>query len=157
MRDDADELPDVAVGRIIGNDQAAVRTAVKRSCDVRERPAGRPVAAARDDRRAVPGRQPRRPREPHVHPFAETVRNGLVGQGVAVDRIYDDSPDATPTQFNDGTALPAALQKPTFAWDGDGADVSAAWNEGRFLVIHRDHGWRTAGAIPGSRPPTSRR
>src|SRR5262249_38751129 len=28
MRDDADELPDVAVGRIIGNDQAQVQTAV---------------------------------------------------------------------------------------------------------------------------------
>jgi hypothetical protein len=81
--------------------------------------------------------------------FAETVRSGLVGRGVAVDRIYDDSPTATPQRFNDGTALPAALLKPGFAWDGDGADVTAAWNEGRFLVIHRDHGWSDGWGHPG--------
>ena len=81
--------------------------------------------------------------------FAETVRNGLVARGVAVDRIYDDCPTANPLKFNDGTDLPAALQKPTFAWDGDGADVTAAWNEGRFLMIHRDHGWSDGWGHPG--------
>jgi hypothetical protein len=72
-----------------------------------------------------------------------------VNRGVAVDRVYDDSPTATPLKFNDGTDLPAALQKPTFAWDGDGADVTAAWNDGRFLMIHRDHGWSDGWGHPG--------
>jgi hypothetical protein len=73
--------------------------------------------------------------------FAETVRTGLVARGVTVDRVYQDSPTTTPLKFNDGTDLPAALKKPTFAWNGTGADVTADWNDGRFLVIHRDHGF----------------
>jgi hypothetical protein len=81
--------------------------------------------------------------------FAETVRNGLVNRGVAVDRIYDDSPTADPQKFNDGTSLPAELKKPTFDWNGTGTDVSNAWNEGRFLVIHRDHGWSDGWGHPG--------
>ena len=73
--------------------------------------------------------------------FAETVRNGLVKRGVTVDRVYTDDPTTDPKKFNDGTSIPASLQKPTFPWNGTGADVSADWNAGRFLIIHRDHGW----------------
>ena len=149
LRDGGDELPDVAVGRILGNDQAAVQTAVNKISTYETTPPTGPMlrratiaAQFQDDNND--GRENRT-----FIQFAETVRTGLVGRGVAVDRIYDDSPDATPTQFNDGTALPAELQKPTFAWDGDGADVSAAWNEGRFMVIHRDHGWSDGWGHPG--------
>ena len=73
--------------------------------------------------------------------FAETVRNGLAARGVNVQRVYADSPTTSPEKFNDGTAIPASLRKPTFAWDGDSADVTSGWNEGRFLIVHRDHGW----------------
>ena len=74
--------------------------------------------------------------------FAETVRNGLAARGVAVDRIYEDDPTHRPAAASTtARALPASLKKPTFAWNGDGADVSAAWNQGRFMVVHRDHGW----------------
>ena len=52
-------------------------------------------------------------------------------------------------KFNDGTDLPASLKKPTFAWNGTGAQVSAAWNEGRFMVVHRDHGWSDGWGTPG--------
>jgi hypothetical protein len=85
--------------------------------------------------------------------FAEVTRNGILntpgGFGLTVDRIYDDSPTATPLKFNDGTDLPAELKKPTFAWDGDGADVTAAWNDGRYLMVHRDHGWSDGWGHPG--------
>ena len=149
MRDNADELPDVAVGRIIGNDQAAVQTAVDKIASYENSPPGGPwlrratiAAQFQDDN--LDGQENRT-----FIQYAETVRTGLVGRGVAVDRIYDDHPNATPLKFNDGTDLPDALKKPTFAWDGDGADVSAAWNEGRFMVIHRDHGWSDGWGHPG--------
>ena len=149
MKNDTDELPDLAVGRIIGNDQAAVGTAVDKIISYENSPpAGawltRATIAAQFQDDNLDGRENRT-----FIQFAETVRNGLVGRGVAVDRVYDDSPTATPLKFNDGTDLPAALQKPTFAWDGDGADVTAAWNEGRFLMIHRDHGWSDGWGHPG--------
>ena len=149
MKNDTDELPDLAVGRIIGNDQAAVGTAVNKIISYENSPPsgpwlGRATIAAQFQDDNVDGTENRT-----FIQFAETVRNGLVNRGVAVDRIYDDSPSTTPLKFNDGTDLPAALKKPTFAWDGDGADVTAAWNEGRFLMVHRDHGWSDGWGHPG--------
>ena len=81
--------------------------------------------------------------------MAETVRNGLVARGVAVDRIYGEHPGNNPQRFQDGSDLPAALKKPTFGWNGTGAQVSAGWNEGRFMVVHRDHGWSDGWGTPG--------
>ena len=43
-------------------------------------------------------------------------------------------------RHDDGTELPPELRRPTFAWDGDTADISAAWNDGRYLMVHRGHG-----------------
>ncbi len=141
-----DELPDVAVGRIIGNNAAQIDTAIAKIIGYENTPpAGAMLSKATlaaqfqdtdEDGEVNDGREDRT-----FIQFAETVRNGLVARGVTVDRIYDDNPTTNPTHFNDGSPLPASLQKPTFPWDGDGADVSAAWNEGRFLMIHRDHGW----------------
>ena len=68
MKNDADELPDLAVGRIIGNDQAAVSTAVNKIISYENSPPAGPMLTPRDDRRAVPGRRQRRPGEPDVHP-----------------------------------------------------------------------------------------
>ena len=149
MKNDLDELPDLAVGRIIGNDQTAVGTAVNKIIAYESSPPsglwlGRAAIAAQfqdDDNDGTENRT--------FIQFAETVRNGLVGRGVAVDRIYGEHPGSNPQKFNDGTDLPAALKKPAFAWDGDGADVSAAWNEGRFMVVHRDHGWSDGWGTPG--------
>lgn len=150
LRDDSDELPDVAVGRIIGNDQAQVQTAVDKivAYETTAPSAGdflthATVAAQFQDDEAD-GQENRT-----FIQFAETVRNGLVRRGVRVDRIYDDSPAATPLRFNDGTNLPAELRRPTFAWNGSGADVTRAWNEGRFLMVHRDHGWSQGWGDPG--------
>ena len=59
---------------------------------------------------------------------------------MTVDRVYEDIPSTNPQKFNDGTNLPNALKKPTFAWNGDRDDISAAWNAGIFMAVHRDHG-----------------
>jgi Peptidase family C25/Propeptide_C25 len=140
-RDDADELPDVAVGRILGDDLAQVDTAIAKIIAYETTPPTGPMlsratvaAQFQDDN--LDGREDRT-----FVQFAETVRNGLAGLGVGVDRIYTDSPVTSPAKFNDGTSLPASLLKPTFPWTGNGADITTAWNDGRFLVVHRDHGW----------------
>jgi hypothetical protein len=149
MKNDTDELPDVAVGRIIGNDQAAIQTAVNKIVTYETTPPSgsmlnRATIAAQfqdDDNNGQENRT--------FIQFAETVRNGLVSRGVTVDRIYGEHPGNNPQKFNDGTDLPASLKKPTFAWNGTGAQVSTAWNEGRFMVVHRDHGWSDGWGTPG--------
>jgi hypothetical protein len=149
MKDDIDELPDLAVGRIIGDDQTAVQTAVDKIVSYENSP---PLGSWRrqatiaaqfqdDDNNGQENRT--------FIQFAETVRNGLVGHGETVDRIYGEHPGNNPQKFNDGTNLPADLTKPTFAWNGTGADVSTAWNAGRFLMIHRDHGYSDGWGTPG--------
>jgi hypothetical protein len=89
---------------------------------------------------------------------SEFVRARLVNLGYQVDRIYEvtvdggcsscDPPrpaytaDPTPRRYYNGTPLPAAIGASSgFTWDGNTADVRTAWNEGRFLIFHRDHGW----------------
>ena len=69
LKTDADELPDVAIGRIIGNDQTAVANAVDEDPRLRDDRADRQRDAQQGARRrAVPGRRQRRAGEPHVHP-----------------------------------------------------------------------------------------
>lgn len=150
LRNDADELPDVAVGRIIGNDQTEVQQAVDKIVGYEAGPPStgdflrHATVAAQfqdDDNDGTENRT--------FVWFAETVRNGLVKRGVTVDRVYGESPGNNPQKLNDGTPLPASLLKPTFGWNGTGADVSADWNAGRFLMIHRDHGWSDGWGLPG--------
>jgi hypothetical protein len=65
-----------------------------------------------------------------------------------VDPPYTGDP--TPRRYNDGTALPADIGPGSgFAWNGSNADIIAAWNAGRFLFIHRDHGWPGGWGNPG--------
>jgi hypothetical protein len=76
---------------------------------------------------------------------SEEIRDFLLAQGYAVDRVYYTEDDVVPThhndgQFGDGEPLPAELLKPGFAWDGWTDDIQQAINAGRFLVAHRDHG-----------------
>ena len=148
-----DELPDVAVGRIIANDLTQASNAIAKIITYETTPPTGPMlnratVAAQFQDTDGPGQSLDGQENRTFVQFAETVRNGLVNRGVAVDRIYEDNPTTTPLRFNDGTNLPASLKKPTFAWDGDGADVTAAWNEGRFLMIHRDHGWSDGWSDP---------
>lgn len=150
MKNDADELPDVAVGRIVGNDQTALARAVTKIIGYETTaPTGngmlnKALIAAQLQDDDNDGQENRT-----FIQFAETVRDGLVNRGVAVDRVYGEHPGSNPQRFNDGTSLPASLKKPTFAWNGSGAQVSAGWNDGRFMVIHRDHGWSDGWGTPG--------
>ncbi|MCC6142964.1 MAG: hypothetical protein IT368_04055 [Candidatus Hydrogenedentes bacterium] len=90
---------------------------------------------------------------------SEFVRAPLVSLGYQVDRIYKETIDGgcascdpprpaytgdpTPRRFNDGTPIPAAIGPGSgFSWNGTTNNVINAWNAGRFLIFHRDHGWR---------------
>nr|MBA3530496.1 hypothetical protein [Ardenticatenales bacterium] len=80
---------------------------------------------------------------------SEKIRDRLLIEGYGVQRIYNASTqfhptysgDVTPRYYSDGSALPPALAPGSgFAWNGDTAAIEAAFEAGRFLVIHRDHG-----------------
>jgi hypothetical protein len=76
--------------------------------------------------------------------FAETseiVRNHALALGYNVRRIYAASAASDPRFWRGGGAIPAALRKPGFAWNGSAADIANAINAGSALVYHRDHGW----------------
>jgi len=85
---------------------------------------------------------------------SEFARNVMTNAGKTVQRIYTKTADgtygsSTPTAYYDGTDLPDALDDGSgFAWDGDTADIIAAYNAGRFLFMHRDHGWSGGWAHP---------
>jgi PKD repeat protein len=90
---------------------------------------------------------------------SEWVRAGLINRGYTVERIYtrtiDDEgdPDAdppvppytddpTPRRYYTGQTIPMDIGPNSgFAWDGDTQDIIDAWNQGRFLIMHRDHGY----------------
>jgi len=76
---------------------------------------------------------------------SEFARNAMVAAGKSVDRIYTKTVDAlysgdnTPRRYYDGGSLPASIG-PGYSWAGDTDDIADAYNAGRFLFIHRDHG-----------------
>jgi hypothetical protein len=79
-----------------------------------------------------------------VH-VSEQMRAGLLDLGYSVQRI--DTRDhvmgyATPSEFDDGTALTSDIGAASgFPWTGNTTDIVNAWQAGRFLIFHRDHGW----------------
>ena len=151
LKTDADELPDLALGRIIGNDLTAVTNAVTKilayetTAPTGNGMLGKALIAAQFQDDDNDGQENRT-----FITMAETVRNGLVARGVAVDRVYGEHPGNNPQRFQDGSNLPASLLKSNgFGWNGTGAQISAGWNEGRFMVVHRDHGWSDGWGTPG--------
>ena len=92
--------------------------------------------------------------------FAET-RPQRAGERAASRSTASTSerPGNNPQKFNDGTDLPADAEEADVRVGRRPArDVTAAWNEGRFLVVHRDHGWsRRLGPPRATAPPTCRR
>lgn len=80
---------------------------------------------------------------------SEIVRDHAVAKGYSVARLYNADGDANPLLYASGASIPAALKKPTFAWDADSADIVAAVNQGTSILYHRDHGWWTGWGDPG--------
>src|SRR3954454_3359560 len=80
---------------------------------------------------------------------AETVRRAMVAKGYAVDRVYTtDNSSVVPEQYYDGTDNRVALRRPVFGWAGTCADLLGDYQAGRFLILHRDHGWPDGWAAP---------
>jgi hypothetical protein len=71
---------------------------------------------------------------------SEQVRNAMRARGYTVDRLYHARDDVFPEEFWDGTPMPAAIRKPGFAWDADTDEFVNAFNDGRSIILHRDHG-----------------
>ncbi len=152
LSNDADNLPDIASGRIPGKDDAEVGTAIDKiiAYETNPLPAGvgqRALVAAQFQDDNNDGREDRT-----FAQFGETVSKGLEARGLSVTRVYGEDPapaNSDPRFFNDGTPLPASLKKPGFGWNGTGVQVTTAWNDGVFLAIHRDHGWSDGWGTPG--------
>ena len=77
---------------------------------------------------------------------AEDVRNYLISKSYNVNRIYYTASNAYPTNFNDGyysngEPLPPELLKPGFKWDGGPQAIINSIDSGKFVVLHRDHGY----------------
>ena len=76
--------------------------------------------------------------------------------GCTVSRIFNSGATVNPANWYSGTSglylfenddssgrpLPPDLLKPGFGWDGSGADISSAINNGVFLAAHRGYGSR---------------
>lgn len=87
--------------------------------------------------------------------YTETVDNGgyciqqnASGQCTQIQAAYSGS--TTPRRYFNGTLLPGSIGAGSgFAWNGSTTDITNAWNQGRFLFLHRDHGWPGGWANPG--------
>jgi hypothetical protein len=96
---------------------------------------------------------------------SEDVAIFLHSIGKSVNRIYYAKPEVIPMRWSNNAPLMAAknfdgpftrvggfipnyLRKPSFAWDGDHADIKAALEGGCFLLTQRDHGGRTKWSHP---------
>ncbi|MCD4664233.1 MAG: hypothetical protein K8R68_03110, partial [Bacteroidales bacterium] len=101
----------------------------------------------------------------------EDVRNYLMSLGyssqreyIAYNRVNND--EIFPLVWNDinqtytfifendnppngGLPIPVELQKPGFPWDGSTANVTAAFNTGKYFALYRAHGSRGGWGDPG--------
>jgi hypothetical protein len=104
---------------------------------------------------------------------SELVRDEMIANGYTVQRIYRSTEDtggyciddlvpctrqqpytgiSTPNRYRDGSLLPPDLRAGSgFAWDGSTDDIIEAFNDGRFLILHRDHGGINGWGTPNFR------
>lgn len=80
---------------------------------------------------------------------AESIHDAMAATGLTVDRVYTTvDENVIPEFYYDGTPIPDHLRRPTFGWNGTGADLLAHYNDGRALILHRDHGWHSGWSSP---------
>jgi len=156
----SDNIPDFAVGRIPVDTLAQANAVVNKIIDYEDTPPwtasfyGNATLASQFQccRETVPqdGTAQRTFTE-----VSEFCRNVMMTNGKTVDRFYEQTNDSdytilgrdtTPRRYFDGTPLPFALGPfGTYNWSVSAATLNTnlmnAWDAGRFLIIHRDHGW----------------
>jgi protocatechuate 3,4-dioxygenase beta subunit len=72
---------------------------------------------------------------------SEEVRGTMMRYGKTVERIYTSDDSTAPETLFSGQPLPPDLGPGSgFDWDGGSFEVVRAFNDGRFLITHRDHG-----------------
>jgi hypothetical protein len=80
---------------------------------------------------------------------AEKIRTTMATEyGHQVDRVYTALEESTPELYYNGDPIPDNLRRPAFAWNGTGTDLLNHYNDGRFLILHRDHGWHSGWSDP---------
>ena len=151
--DGTDYFPDVLIGRISVDTAGETTTIVDKILNYETNPPNNavfyshisfcsyfePMSFVNDP--FTPGDE--RTREHPGFEFLSTprlVRPHLIGQGYTVDRIYfaDASTNPTfpnPAFYADGVAIP-----PGIAWNGNAGVITNAFNNGRFIINHVDHG-----------------
>lgn len=143
-------FPDLAVGRLPVNSATEAERAVNRIIAYEKTPPTdsgfyrRVILGAyfQDDNRD--GRDDRK--------YVQTIQelfSFFTGKGYSVQREYVSSSSSNPQYYQDGTPIPADLEKPGFPWDGNAADIVAGLNAGAVLLAHRDHAGRSGWAHPG--------
>ncbi len=77
---------------------------------------------------------------------SEDVRDYMISKGYNIDRVYYTYSYINPTNYNNtiysnGEPLPPDLLRANgFLWNGNQNMIAQAINNGRFYVLHRDHG-----------------
>ena len=154
--DGNDYFPDIYIGRLSVDNLQQLRALVDKILSYEQTPPATPanndfyndvsllgLFTDEDGRRSrIDGRE----RRPWIANL-ETIRQHLTGENYTVERIYrtdsgfpGNPRQRTPERFCDGTRLPEDLRFPRYQWDGDTADITAAFNNGRFLMTYRAHG-----------------
>lgn len=156
---DNDLIPDFAIGRIPVDTLAQANTVVDKIINYESNPPTlesfyKRVGIASQFQCCKTDGQEGRDQRSFIE-TSELVRNELIDRGYRVDRIYTQTVEAgydgdpTPRRFYNGSLLPSAIDADSgFAWDGDTNDIVNAFNAGRFLFLHRDHGSKNGWAHP---------
>lgn len=79
---------------------------------------------------------------------SEEIRDYVTDRGYTVNRVYYTNSSVTPMFYNDGhysekQSIPTELRKdisPFYSWNGNNTQITSEINNGKFYVLHRDHG-----------------